>query len=148
MIKELLSIAQYKKLLEDFRTVCKTPFSNIYLMPKDINRFINLKRISYVKNDYGIIFYLDEETFYRVCLYVDEQQLFEIPARDKKLLIRNVYRADNKGIKLSYVEARLQALGFLKVGTTVQIEGKPQELLFNCKSMEQYKKDGKKRILL
>ena len=140
MINKVLSVQEYKELTEDFRSICRRPFSNIYLMSDDIKRFIELERVSFEKSDYGLIFYFDEDTFYRVCLYVDEKQLFEIPSRDKKLLIRNVYRTKKKDVKLSYVEERLQSLGFKQEGTTAQIEGNPQELIANCKVIEQYAK--------
>lgn len=145
MIKELRSIEEYKNLLKEFRTVCRRPFSNIYFMPEDLERYIDMGRASYEKEEYGIILFLDEDRYYRACLYVDEKQKFEIPARDKRILVRNIYRTRQKNDGLEAIRERLKILGFKQEGTSVQIQGNPNELLLNFKSIEKYAKEMEKR---
>lgn len=145
MINQLQSIDEYKTLIEEFKKICRIPFSNIYVMPNAINRYIKLQKVFFEKNKYGIIFYFDEGTYYRVCLYIDEKQKFEISAFDKKLIVHNVYNIKQKNDELSYVQRRLRELGFTREGTSVQIQGKTQELLYNCKSVEKYTKIMEKK---
>ena len=38
MINQLQSIDEYKTLIEEFKKICRIPFSNIYVMPNAINR--------------------------------------------------------------------------------------------------------------
>lgn len=140
MINQLQSIDEYKILTEEFKKICRVPFSNIYLMPDAVNRYIRLQRVFFEKSKYGVVFYFDEGTYYRVGLYIDEKQKFEISAFDKKLLVRNVYSIKQKNKELSQVQGRLREIGFTQEGTSVQIQGKTQELLFKCKSVEKYAK--------
>lgn len=140
MIKQLQSIDEYKSLIEEFKKICCVPFSNIYLMPNAINRYIKLQKAFFEKSEYGIVFYFDESTYYRVYLYVDGERKFKISAFDKKMLIRNTYNMKHENKELLHVQNRLQEIGFTQEGTSVQIQGKTQELLSNCKSIEKYTK--------
>ncbi len=138
MIKQLQSIDEYKSLIEEFKKICRVPFSNIYLMPSAIDRYIKLQRAYFEKSEYGVVFYFDEGTYYRVYLYVDGKQKFQISAFDKKMLVRNTYNMKYKNEDLLHVQNRLQEIGFTQEGTSVQIQGKTQELLSNCMSIGKY----------
>lgn len=138
MIRELRSVEEYRTLMKEFRAVCKKPFSNIYFMPDDIKRYIELRRISYKKDNNGIVFFFDESTHYGVYLYVDEKSRFEIPVRDRKLLVRNMYRTREKNPALLNVQNRLQELGFKQQETLVRIQGDSQNIFSKCKIIEKY----------
>ena len=137
-MKKLESFDEYKNIIKDYRLVCKRPFSNVYFMPDDIKRYIELGRAGYERSESGIIFFFDEETYYRTCLYVNERGKFTISPQKKRVLIKNVYQQGEKDEKLLCAESRLAELGFKKIGTSVAIQGEPQKLFQRCKHMKKY----------
>ncbi len=137
-MKKLESFDEYKNIIKDYRLICKRPFSNVYYMPNDIKRYIELGRVDYERSESGIIFLFDEETYYRACLYVNERDKFVISPQKKRVLIKNVYQKGKKEEKLLCTESRLTELGFKKVGTSVAIQGDSQKLVQRCKHMEKY----------
>ncbi len=145
MIKELRSMDEYRTLINEFRAVCKKPFSNIYLMPDDINRYIELRRVSYKRDDNGIVFFFDESTHYSVYLYVNEKSEFEVPIRDNKLLVRNIYRTRKRNSTLLNIQNRLQELGFKKQGTLVRVQGNSQDIFSKCKIIEKHINEMEKK---
>lgn len=137
-MEKLKTFDEYTHLVNQIRLTHKNIFSNSYWMPEDIQRYIKLDRISYEKVESGIIFFFDEECYYRACLYVDAKRPLTIPSLDKKILIRNVYRAENKEKEMSDIEKYLVDLNFEKVGTTVQLRGDVQEMFEKNKGLERY----------
>lgn len=134
----LESYKEYADMIREFREKCRRPFSNIYFMPADMERYIRLGRLSYEKSESGIILYFDEERFYRVCLCVNEKEKFTIERQDKKILVKNVFRKGKKRDNLQKVEQRLTELGFENEGTSVKVKGEVQKLLQKCERMERY----------
>lgn len=137
-MNRLHGIDEYKSLIKEIKKEFKTVFSNLYFMPKDIERYINLGRAEYEKNEAGVFFYFDEESYYRVCMCVEDGAAFHIPERDKKIVVRNVYRKNEQDEKLKNFESNLERNRFELVGTTFQIQGKPEELWKNCSRLEKY----------
>lgn len=135
---KLNNIEEYKALLKQFRKEHKTFFSNLYFMPKDIERYISLGRVEYEKKEEGLFFYFDEESYYRVCMYVEARGEFSLSRRDKKLLVRNIYRENEQDEKLKKFESNLKISGFDLVGTSFQIQGITKELWQNCSRLEKY----------
>lgn len=144
-MKKLESFDEYKNIIRDFRSVCRRPFSNVYYMPDDIKRYIALERAGYEKTESGIIFFYDEETYYKACLYVDEKEEFTIPPQKKRVLVRNVFEKEKKDEKLQCIENRLTESGFKKAGTSVAIQGESEKLSQRCKHMEKYAEALKKK---
>lgn len=145
MMEELRSMEEYRTLIKEFRTVCKKSFSNIYLMPDDIKRYIELHRVSYKKDNNGIVLFFDESTHYSVYLYVNDQSGFEVPVRDKKLLVRNMYRTREKNPTLLNIQKHLQELGFKQQDTLVRIQGDSLNIFSKCKIIEGYVKEMKEK---
>ena len=144
-MKLLESYDEYTDMIREFREICKRPFSNLYCTPDDMKRYIQLGRVSYEKTANSIIFYFDEETYYRVCFYVDEKNKFTISPQNKKLLVRNVYKKKEKKENLRCVEEQLTELGFRNSGTTVGIHGEVQKLFQRCERIEKYEKALEKK---
>lgn len=132
----LQGIEEYKALLKQFRKEHKTFFSNFYFMPKDVERYISLGRVEYEKREEGLFFYFDEESYYRVCMYVETGEAFNISVRDKKILVRNVYRKNEQTEKLKIFENVLDRNGFDLAGTAFQVQGMTKELWQNCLHLE------------
>lgn len=121
-MERLNSIEEYKELTRQARTICEKPFSNIYFMPNDIQRYIEIGQAYYVQVEKGFLLILDEEKYYRVCFYVDSEQEFTIPLMDKRAVVKNVYRK-NKGEECpEQIETWLEQMAFEKRGTSVQIK--------------------------
>lgn len=114
-------------------------------MPDVIKRYIRLQRVSYEKRAYGLVFYFNEESYYRVCLYVDENQMFEIPLRNKKLLIRLLYSTRQKDARLESVEKHLKTLGFECKDTFVQTRSHPKEQISKFRNVEKFSRSMEKR---
>ncbi len=144
-MKKLESFDEYKNIIRNFRLVCKRPFSNVYYMPDDIKRYIALGRAGYEKTENGIVFFFDEETYYRACLYVDEKERFTISPQRKRVLVKNVFEKEKKDEKLQCIENRLTESGFKKAGTSVAIQGESEKLIQRCKHMEKYAETLKKK---
>lgn len=140
-MEKLQGIEEYKALLKEVKKEHKSTFSNLYFMPKDIERDISLGRAEYEKNEAGVFFYFDEENYYRVCMCVGAGSTFSIPKRDKKLLVRNIYRKtdkDEKNEKMIQFEKELQKNGFDLVGTSFQVSGTMTGVAEKCLSLEKY----------
>lgn len=129
---KLNNIEEYTILYKQFRKEHKNLFSNLYMMPQDIERYISLGRAEYEMKEDGLFFYFDEESYYRLCMCVETGKVFNIPRRDKKILVRNLYRKNEQNEKLNNAERNLEKNGFDFVGTTFQIQGNTMELLQNC----------------
>lgn len=137
-MEKLHRIEEYKALIKEVKQVHKASFSNLYYMPQDILRYIELGKLEYEVNNAGVFFFFDEGTYYRVCVYIEDNNEFNIPQCSKKMLIRNVYRKSEKNEKLERFENNLDHIGFTLSGTTFQVEGCPEVLMQNCLNLKQY----------
>lgn len=134
----LESYDEYKDMVRRLRKKCDRPFSNVYFMQNDMERYIQLGRVSYEETEGGIIFYFDEEKYYRVCLCVSDVTKLFIGRKDKKILVKNVFQKDRKKENLQCVEQQLGKLGFKKADTSVKIRGDVQKLYQKFVRMEKY----------
>lgn len=136
IMERLKSIDDYYILIKEVRRQCKISFSNMYCMTNEIQRYIDLGRLYFIKLESGVAFMIDEEKYYKLCLYVDSTASFFIPELDKKILMRNIYREGLKNNSVQQVENGLIQNGFQKDGTSVQIQGSPSEITDRKKSVE------------
>ncbi len=137
-MKKLTSVEQYIDLAKKARIECLNVFSNNYFMPADVQRYIEVGQAYYEKAGNGYILLLDEEKYFRVCLYVDAEQSFVIPQLNKKAVIKNVYRKGREEPCKQQIERNLEELGFEKRGTDVQIKGEVKVLYEKSKHLERY----------
>lgn len=137
-MNRLQGIEEYKVLLKKFRKEHKNSFTNLYVMFEDMKRYISLGRVEYEEKEEGLFFYLDEESYYRVCMCVEVEKEFNISRRDKKILVRNMYQKDKPDEKLIKFEKKLEKNGFDLVGTSFQFQGKTNELWKKCSRLEKY----------
>lgn len=144
-MEKLQTFEEYQNLVNSIRLAHKKIFSNNYFMAEDVQRYIRLGRAYYEKTDSGLIFLFDEECFYRACLYVDVSQSFTIPVLDKRIVIRNIYRAGKKETEMCAVEKELERLNFRKTGVTVQLRGDVQEIVEKTKKHERFVQSMEKK---
>lgn len=137
-MNRLKDIEEYKMLVREFRKEHKSFYSNFYFMPKDVERYISLGRVEYENNEEGLFFCFDEEKYYRVCMYIEVGKTFSVPIRDKKMLVRNIYRKNDQIEKLNQCEKILEKNGFSMVETTFLAQAETKELWRNCSRLEKF----------
>lgn len=137
-MKKFKNIEEYKEILRQVQTEHKNFFSNIYFLACDVQRYIELERAYYIRTKEGFFLILDEEKYYRVCLYVDITSDIQMPVLDKKIVIKNVYRKGREEDAQSSIEKSLEQQGFVKAGSVVQVKGNVSELLEKCKHLEKH----------
>ena len=131
-----MSLEQYYNYVKDSKKRCRISFSNMYCLPDEIERYIALGRMYVEKLDSGLAFFLDEETYYKLCLSVDAKVSIQIPKVDRKVLCRSIYRENGLNELMNSIDAQLEKNGFARVGKAIQIQGNPEELLLKKKSIE------------
>lgn len=134
----LESYNEYKYMVREIREKYRRPFSNVYFMPADMERYIRLGRVGYERTESGILLYFDEERYYRVCLCVDEREPFVIERQNKKVLVKNVFFKGEKRESMQRVEQQLEELGFEYKGTSVKVKGELKKIFQRCKRVERY----------
>lgn len=137
-MKILKTYEEYKTIIKKFRNVCKRPFSNVYYMQDDINRYISLERMYYDEFDFGLIFYIDEEIYYKICLYVDPECDIHIPSMKKKMVIKNIYKREKKDEATIKIEEQLRKNGFVYAGASVGIRAQVSMVLNRCTNVSKY----------
>ena len=134
----LQSVEEYKELVRQTRAEHNDLFSNIYYMPGEIQRYIDLQRAYYEKVQGGFFLTLDEEAYYRVCMSIDTNCDILIPQLDKKTVVKNVYKQGKEEKELEVAETVLQNQGFELEGTVVQIKSDVHSLFEKCQKLERY----------
>lgn len=137
-MKKIETLLQYQELMNATRIRYNILFSNNYYMLEEVQRYIELSRMYYEELDGGLILIYDEERYYRVCLYILPEATFRIPDLNKRVVIRNIYRKNQKADMTKSVEKRLEVLGFQHTGTTVQLRADVQDILERCKYQERF----------
>ena len=135
-MERLKSLQEYRNLMEEVKSVCNSPFSNAFFWPADLERYIKNDRLYYEKNNAGVVYFSDEGSYYKLSLCVDKQKPFTIESREKKLLVRSIYK--EKSADWEMIEHTLEANGFYKAGSVLQVQANVQELLGKNKKLEKY----------
>lgn len=117
-MKELKDIEAYGTLINDMRKK-GVKFTNNNIFSDDIKRFIELNRIQYHVSDRCLIFFLDEEKYYRLLFHIDPGQSWDLPELDKPALIRTRFVKDKKKAELLKMEEQMQEKGFILKDTNV-----------------------------
>lgn len=141
----LQGVEEYIVLLKEAKKAHKSNYSNLYMMPEDIERYISLGRVEYEKKEDGLFLYFDEENYYKVCMCVEAGETFNISRRDKKILVRNIYRKNEQVQKLEIFEKELKKNGFDLAGTSFQIQGRAEDLLQKCSYLDNYVRSMQKK---
>lgn len=134
-MEQLTSLEQYYSLVKAAKKKYHISFSNMYCMPDKLQRYIDLGRIYVEELECGLAFFMDEEKYYKLCLSVNSELPIRLPQVDKKVLFRYIFKENAQGNALQIEEA-LQENLFRKVGTSIQVQGNPEEILEKKKSVE------------
>lgn len=135
-MKQLANLEEYKAVLKACKPKYRGGFNNLYLGVDAINRYLSMGRMYYEENDAGIIFFLDEGSFYKVSMCVNQQIPFLIAPMKKKLLVRNIYK--QKPEDWEAIENTLKKNGFDKTASVLQIQANVNELFEKNKKVEKF----------
>lgn len=125
------NLETYKKAISNAKKKYTITFSNMYCMMDEIMRYISLGRMYLEEIDGGVAYYLDEESYYKLCLYVDPGELKQLPKVDKKVLFRYIHREGTKGNSILVLEEFLKQKRFVQKGLSTQVLGITEEILDN-----------------
>lgn len=135
-MEKIKSFQEYKAFMKKMKNKDADLFSNIYFWPADLMTYIDQERLYYEENEAGIVFFLDEENHYKVYMSIDVQKPFVIAPKEKKLLIRNIYK--EKPANWKHVEDNLIKNGFFKSDSVLQVQADLQAMMAKGKKVEKY----------
>ncbi len=88
---------------------------------EEAERYISLGRMKYISSDAGGYFLLDEESYYKIFLFVDLNCECAIEKTDKPVLFMSRYRKGKKSEIKNLLDKRLQNNGFVLKDTAFMI---------------------------
>ena len=127
-MEKLETLAQYKEMLSKYRKICRNGYSNNYLSFEAIKRYISLNRIYFDTAENYFMIYTDEEKYYRAYVYMNQETKLHIKKMDKPILIRTIYKKDDKLDLILLLEKMLREQQFELYDKIVQICAKPLEM--------------------
>ncbi len=126
-MESLRSLEEYKSLLSSYKQIYRSGYNNDYLSTDMVQRYIDLERIYFEADERALLFFTDEEKYYRLYVLLGPEIDPVIQNREKPIMIRNVYRSGNKTDMLLKLEAALKQQGFSLYDETVQILANPMD---------------------
>lgn len=132
------SMEQYKSLIKGIKERHGNTSGNLYFMYRDVVRYIAQGRLFAEECDGGCVFYVDGHTYYQTVIYGDLNKDFCILPQDKKCIARLIYGGRRGATASQSLSRVLQENGFRKAATTMQVQGRTEEILEKCKGIEQY----------
>lgn len=120
-MEALKTIEQYNFLINDAKKK-GGKFTNNSCLIEDVRRYIDLKRIYYVNGEAGLIFVIDEDSYYRLLLHIDADKPLGLPKLEKPGLVFTWYAKDKKKPALLKVEEQLKKEGFVLETTQVDVK--------------------------
>jgi hypothetical protein len=126
-MEHLRSLEEYKSLLSSYKQIYRNGYTNNYLNTDMVNRYISLQRIYFETDRDALLFFTDEEKYYRLYTMLGPEMKAAVKKQDKPVMLRNIYREGNKPDILWKVEEVLKRQGFILYDKTVQILAKPLE---------------------
>lgn len=129
---------QYKELMQEIKQRCGRGVSNIYFMADEIGRCISQGRLYAEKWDAGCVLYVDEYTHYNTAIYMADNAIAPIPARDKRCVFRYVYKGKDADATVEKFSKTLLANGFHKEATSVEVRLAIEDSVANGKKVEKW----------
>lgn len=117
-MEELKDTQTYGALINAMRKK-GVKFTNNNLFSEDIRSFVERKRIKYHVSERCLIFFLDEEKYYRLLFHLDPDHSWDLPKLDKPVLIRTRFTKGKKKAELLKLEGQMREKGFVLKDTNV-----------------------------
>lgn len=126
-MEKLRNLDEYKELLSSYRQIYLSGYNNNYLSTDMVNRYIDLSRIYFEANAKSLLFFTNEETYYRLYILLGKELEIDVKRQDKPIMLRNIYRKGKKTDALLKLERGLEKQGFSLDDETAQILARPME---------------------
>lgn len=120
-MKRLKCLNEYLNMMEQLKQKGRS-FVNDILLIDEVKRYLRLNRIWHITSEAGVIFLLDEETYYKAVLCVDPDQPWVIENLNKPVVIRVIYRKEKKKESVVRLEQTIKKNGFEFQHTQVRMK--------------------------
>lgn len=137
-MQKISTLEQYKNIMQEMKQRYGRGVSNVYFMADEVERYVAQDRLYIREFDAGCVFYVDEQTHYNTFIYVADDAIAPIPAREKRCVFRYVYRgkdAEATGRKFS---GTLSVNGFHKEDTSVEVRLSVEECVQKGAKVEKW----------
>lgn len=121
VMKKIEGLEQYKELIQRVKQRCGRGTSNIYFMADEIVRYIAQGRLYVEEFEAGCVFYVDENNYYNTAVYVADNATVPIGAKDKRCVIRYIYKGKDAEVIGQKFSGILSENGFYKGTTSVEV---------------------------
>lgn len=92
VIKPIRSFEEYSEVIQKAKREARHRlFTNSYMMRAEVERLIKLKLLYQISIDNGVGFVENQQSYWRLHLYIDLEKKLQIPKLDKSILIEVVY---------------------------------------------------------
>lgn len=139
-MRKIERIEQYKDIMQRMKQRCGRGVSNIYFLADEIGRYIAQGRLYVEEFDAGCVCYVDEQTYYNTAIYVADNAIAPIPARDKRCVLRYVYREKDAEVASRKFFQTLINNGFHKGATSVEVRLSIEKCVEKGKKVEKWVK--------
>lgn len=138
VMQKIDKLEQYKELMLGMKQRCGRGASNVYFMADEVGRYIAQGRLYAEEFEAGCVLYVDEHTYYNTAIYVADDAIVPIPARDKRCVFRYVYRGKDAEATGQKFSGTLSANGFHKGATSVEVRLATEDHVENGKKVEKW----------
>lgn len=69
-MEKIHSYEQWSSIIEKFKKINRKTYSNFYFMPNEMKKIISCRNVLYILSDTYLLFYIDEESYYRLCYFI------------------------------------------------------------------------------
>lgn len=121
-MRSVENLQTYYAIIESRKAEVGRLVTNNFLFPQAIERYIRLKRLYYEEIETGVLFYIDEDTYYHAYYYIamTGSLAFAICPKEKPILIQHIYKEETDYKKDDFIKAAEKSLinsGFEKKDT-------------------------------
>lgn len=138
IMQKIDKLEQYKELMQGTKQRCGRGASNVYFMADEVGRYIAQGRLYAEEFDAGCVLYVDEHTHYNTVIYVADNAIAPIPARNKRCVFRYVYKGKDAEVTGQKFAGTLSTNGFHKGATSVEVRLAIEYSVENGKKVEKW----------
>lgn len=131
MMQKIQSREEYVNIIDENKKAYKKLVTNCYMHVEEAEKYIAQDRLYFETVDGGLFLYVDEALYYLGYYYLAPDAGPEISAKDKDVVIKNIYAEGRKKDAVLRVEELLQQNGFVLADTMRQISADPETVLKN-----------------
>lgn len=128
MIENVKTHERFIELVKEANNRYRPVVTNCYLQRDAIDRLIDRGDMYACRQNKGIVFLADEKEFYEGYYYLNPEAEIDDMPENKLILVQNMYREGQKNERLSKIESKLKAAGFIQAETSYQIQANKKDV--------------------